>query len=410
MQHHRTFFAFAALALAACSAKSAVPFAPSSSAAAADRRPAASSPLHTLYLFKGGSDGANPYDSLVKVGSSYYGVTYGDKSGPCAYGSVFSISAAGKEHTLYCFGAPPDAENPVGALIDVGGTLYGTSFNGGKDELGTVFAITPAGKERVVYSFQGGTNDGAEPGASLLWYKNELYGTTTSYGGPESGSGMIFALTTGGKERIIHVFQGMAGGGDGQGPYSPPVVVNGMLYGTTAQGGANGYGTVYRAGLHGGEKPIYSFKGAGDGAFPFGSLLLLHGVFYGTAQNGGSGELENGTVFTCTLGGSEKPIYSFQGDPSDGSSPRSGLILVNGTLYGDTEKGGSADLGTLFQITPSGTEKTLYSFTGSSTDGADPFGPLIYDGGTLYGTTISGGNHVDSGNWTGGGTVFRYKI
>ena len=65
----------------------------------------------------------------------------------------------------------------------------------------------------------------------------------------------------------------------------------------------------------------------------------------------------------------------------------------SGNLYGTTERGGTSNDGTVFEVAEgSGTITTLASFNG--TNGADPEGGLIMDGsGNLYGTTEYGGAH-----------------
>jgi hypothetical protein len=80
---------------------------------------------------------------------------------------------------LYSFGPAPDGNAPNASLVDVGGTLYGTTTGGGSNtcrggytypyyfSCGTVFSITTDGTEKVLYSF-GPTPDGNTPTASLL--------------------------------------------------------------------------------------------------------------------------------------------------------------------------------------------------------------------------------------------------
>jgi uncharacterized repeat protein (TIGR03803 family) len=80
------------------------------------------------------------------------------------------------------------------------------------------------------------------------------------------------------------------------------------------------------------------------------------------------------------------------------------LTYANGVFYGTTTYGGGSGCsdeqgcGTVFSLTPQGTENVLYRFTGS-TDGEYP-SSLIFVGGALYGTTSSGGAN-------GYGTVFK---
>jgi uncharacterized repeat protein (TIGR03803 family) len=83
---------------------------------------------------------------------------------------------------IYQFKGGNYGANPAGGLINVGGTFYGTTFGGGgaaacSGGCGTVYAVSPSGAERVVYTFQGGS-DGARPRGNLINVAGTLYGTT----------------------------------------------------------------------------------------------------------------------------------------------------------------------------------------------------------------------------------------
>jgi len=104
-----------------------------------------------LYAFQGGSDAAEPFGGMIKVKGALYGTTIsngytgsGGSSGSwLGSGTVFKITTAGAETVLYSFLGGSDGENPQAGLINVGGTLYGTTANGGASGNGTVFKITP---------------------------------------------------------------------------------------------------------------------------------------------------------------------------------------------------------------------------------------------------------------------------
>jgi uncharacterized repeat protein (TIGR03803 family) len=59
----------------------------------------------------------------------------------------------------------------------VHGSLYGTTQRGGANNAGTVFELRRSGGERVLHSFKSGL-DGAQPIAGLIDVHGTLYGTT----------------------------------------------------------------------------------------------------------------------------------------------------------------------------------------------------------------------------------------
>jgi uncharacterized repeat protein (TIGR03803 family) len=293
------------------------------------------------------SDGEVPYAGLIKAGGELYGTTIG--GGQQNSGTVFSITRQGHEKVLHSFGsAAGDGENPQAGLIDVAGTLYGTTSGGGThDGRGTVFSITLQGHEKVLHSFGGVTGDGQYPYAGLINVGGTLYGTT--YGGGAFESGTVFSITPEGAETVLYSFRTTAG--DGYAPHAGLINVGGTLYGTTVFGGADGDGTVFSITRRGHAKVLYSFgSAAGDGEGPEAPLINVDGTLYGTTFSGGA--YDGGTVFSVTLPGASSVLYSFDPYDSDGVGPYAGLINVDGTLYGTTVSGGANAEGTVFSFTP----------------------------------------------------------
>ena len=174
-----------------------------------------------------------------------------------------------------------------------------------------------------------------------------------------------------GTEKVLHNFGGRRGGAW---PGAGLVDVGGRLYGTTAAGGKRDWGTVFSITKGGKEKVLHSFSAGGDGRIPVASLIELQGKLYGTTSNGGANSScyrGCGTVFSITPGGTEKVLHSF-GYGTDGVDPQSSLIELKGKLYGTTLLGGAHNDGTVFSITPSGEEKVVHSFGGYPNDGAQP--------------------------------------
>jgi len=310
-----------------------------------------------LYSFQGGSDGANPRASLIEVNGTLYGTTSaGGSTTNVGCGTVFSLTppampgGSWTEAVLHAFTGGLDGCHPYAGLIDVSGTLYGTTEIGGALDQGTVFSITPSGTEKVLYPFKG-ASDGTSPYAGLIDDKGRLYGTTTNFG--SHGGGTMFSLTLSGTETPHYSFMG---GNDGGLPYAGLTNVNGTLYGTTEYGGgtgcfSSGCGTVFSISRSGTEKVLYAFQSGSDGSAPMAGLINVKGTLYGTTANGGGGG-GGGTVFSITTGGTEKVLYAF----GSGYFPESGLVAYKGTLYGATYGGGSGTCsggcGTVFAVTP----------------------------------------------------------
>jgi uncharacterized repeat protein (TIGR03803 family) len=196
----------------------------------------------------------------------------------------------------------------------------------------------------VLYRFKAG-KDGAHPYAGLTAVKGMLYGTT--YQGGTKGSGTVFGVTTSGDEKVIYSFKG---GSDGQYPYAPLLDLNGALYGTTYQGGVSpGWGVIFKVSTSGKEVVLYRFRASSDGAHPyFAGLIVQNGSLYGTTYQGGAKGA--GTIFEESPGGGvDRVIYSFKAG-TDGQYPYAGLIQLNGTLFGTTEAGGASGAGTVFDF------------------------------------------------------------
>ena len=366
-----------------------------------------------LYSFGVGSSSGedparDPAAGVIDVNGTLYGTTA--NGGPLGGGTVFSISTTGAEQMLYSFGGTvrSDGRSPLANLIDVNGTLYGTTESGGTQRHGTVFSISTTGRENVLFSF-GHLRDGAHPFGSLINVAGTLYGTTER-GGAHSKGGTVFSVSTSGKERVLHSF---GSGSDGRAPFAGLIEVGRRLYGTTSSGGKYGYGTVFSISTTGKEKVLYSFASLPDGRLPRASLINVSGTLYGTTYGGGTfgSQLSggDGTVFSISKTGKEHVLHSF-GSSSDGGHPRARLISVNGTLYGTTygasiSAGCGSGCGTVFSITPAGTETVLHNFSGHP-DGRSPLANLIDVNGTLYGTTQLGGEGPCGSSSVGCGTVF----
>ena len=269
-----------------------------------------------------------------------------------AFGQTFS--------TLYNFGATPhDGQAPAaGVIIDPNGNLFGTTGRGAvRDSDGIVFELSPPAN------------------AGDLWI-----------------------------ETVLHRFRGTP---DGKIPLGRLVMnSDGVLFGTTLQGGANDLGTAYRVarGNRPGvwrEKPIHDFGTVPDDAVSpnlglFNAPEGLYGVDQGGANNTGAVYLltppAKGSVWTQNI------LYSFGAFQSGDAAFPSGELVrdASGNFYGVTAQGGVNNLGAVYELSPPAvpgnpwTETVIYSF--NFTDGTLPAGRLLLGAhGELYGTASGGG-------------------
>jgi len=374
-----------------------------------------------LYNFSGGADGAYPISGLVldSLGNVYGTTVFGGTTlpqCPTGCGVVFKVNPAGTETILHSF-SYADGASPNALVRDATGNLYSTTQVGGAVGAGTVWGLTPAGVEKTLFDFPQAA-DGAFPRAGLVRdTKGNFYGTTQQ-GGYSSGScsnggcGTVFKLTPTGTGTVLFSFVGAPGAFYPTGGLT--LDAQGNLYGTTASGGVNGYGTVYQVTPAGVSTVLYSFAGQPDGAYPGGTLLRdAHGNLYGTTAAGGTGNNAAcgggcGTVFELSSSGRYRVLYNFRGTP-DGSAPGNLIQDSEGNFYGTTELGGNpanfSGSGTVFKLTPAGRETVLYTFTGGA-DGAYPLASLVMDKqGNLYGITEEGG--ASGFGSLGFGTVFK---
>jgi uncharacterized repeat protein (TIGR03803 family) len=363
----------------------------------AEQRVQSSPAYHVLYAFsRERSAPRHPYAGLISDGTTLYGTTaYGD-SGSCyeGCGVVYALTTTGTLTTIHRFvSGTTDGHDPVTALTKMGSTLYGTTGAGGSgtncnDGCGTVFSISGSGDETLLHSFAGGTSDGADPRRAMIDVDGTLYGSTQN--GGKHGFGTIFSISASGAETVLHSFAGNST--DGASSSSPLVNVNGTLYGTTATGGASDKGIVYSITPSGTETIIYSFKGGtSDGASP-NSLIDVNGALYGTTGGGGAATHCRGgcgIFFKMSTAGSETVLHSFTNALGSGSKS---LMKYGNAFYGTASSGGTWDKGTLFKISPKGVTAVLHSFGyGTFGDGKDPVGRLLVVKGTIYGATLHGG-------------------
>lgn len=259
----------------------------------------------------------------------------------------------------------------------------------------------------VLYTFTG-TPDGAKPDATpILDSAGNLYGTT--FEGGAYGYGTIFKLDTTGTETVLYSFAGPPDGSypAASGPGLTPDRT-GNLYGTTFYGGAYGDGTVFKFDKAGAETVLHSFGGAApDGVNPLSPLVVDGaGNIFGVTTDAVRGE---GTVFEVNAEGNESILHTFLGR-GDGVLPDGGLVQsATGNLYGVTYQGGLYEFGTVFEVNPTTRKETVLASLGATeATGWFPEYSLIQDGaGNLYGSAQGGLRKGPGCGPNGCGIVFK---
>jgi len=340
-----------------------------------------------LYSFPSGVDGVNPESAVaLDAAGNIYGTTY--QGGSNNLGVVYKVDATGHETLLHTFTGGDDGIWPMaGVTLGAGGNLYGTTYSGGASDKGIVYKLDASGQETVLHAFTGEADGGNPDAGVVLDAAGNLYGTT-EYGGV--GEGVIYKLSPTGQETVLYKFNG--GYGNPSGVILDPA---GNIYGTES------YGLLYKLDTTGNFTVLYTFGGT-DGQTPNGLALDSSGNLYGTTEGGGACPQPRGcgVVFKLDPVGNYSVLYTFAGGP-DGRNPLGVVVLdAAGNLYGTTEYGGTSDRGVVFRVDTDGNETVLHNFLGAP-DGNEPYAGVVFDpAGNLYGTTHLGGKQKE-------GTVFK---
>jgi uncharacterized repeat protein (TIGR03803 family) len=326
-----------------------------------------------LWSFVGGADGQVPSYQLVIDGKgNLYGETQIGGDATCWCGTVFELSPPATlggdwaKVTVYTFKGLR-ATVPYGGLaIDKSGALYGTRFSGGLFGAGLAFKIAPATgggfRETTLYNFGATSTDSAQPfGPLTIDSSGNLYGVSF-YGGAEQ-LGTVYKLFP---------------PANGTGPWSNAV--------------------------------LYSFPGTSAGCNPQGNVFLdEEGRLYGQATGCG-GPSNTGLVFRLMpSSGSgawvEAVLYTFGGTDGGGLYPSLSFDRKRKVFYGTSFYGGTMGRGNglVFRLSPPSevgawTETVLHTFTGGSSDGSGPLGPIVWDAnGVLYGTSYGTNDNISTG-------------
>jgi uncharacterized repeat protein (TIGR03803 family) len=321
---------------------------------------APSGALTVLHTFTGGADGwpNATWGALIPdPDGNLYGVA--SIGGLHDNGTLFRITPSGAFTVLHTFPSSlNDGEGPQYSLLrdPTTGVMYGNTFSGGANNYGTVYALSKAGTgaDVVLHSFN--LNDGAFPQGDMATDGlGNLYGTAGS--GGSSNCGVAFKMrTTGGAYNVLHNFTCAP---DGYLPGSVVLDAQGNIYGGTSEGGdaaacpAFGCGIIFKISPSGQETILHTFHNT-DGAVPNELMFDPQGNLWGTTAGGGTND--QGTIFKITTSGTFTNEYNFQGG-LNGGVPYSGLTEdAEGNFYG-TVGGGilaciQSGCGMIYKFTP----------------------------------------------------------
>ena len=327
------------------------------------------------------------FPPIVK-GQKLWSGTY--EGGPGYIGDIFSIGREGNDYTPeFSFqvatvsAATPDYSIPLQASD---GKIYIVTSGGGQYDLGTICSYSPVtGQFQVVFSFTG--LSGNKPVGGLIQANNGLlYGVT--FDGGANGYGTIFSfnISTGVYTKIHDFFFT-----NGSSPRGGLIQAsNGLLYGLTCYGGSSNEGVLYSMNLN---TNVYTkhvdFTGV-NGRTPFSSLMQSsNGLLYGTTVGGGINDA--GTIFSYNFNTNVLTTrYSFNNSLSGRYSYSKLVQASDGKLYGTTAIGGTGNYGTLYSWDETSAAYAVHHnfAAGTSANGAKPYGSLILAAnGKLYGTT-----------------------
>jgi uncharacterized repeat protein (TIGR03803 family) len=379
-----------------------------------------------IHNFVGSLDGSEPTSGVTidRAGNLYGTTFFGDQATGTTY-KMTHRSAGWLLVPLYYFTNMPTGVIPYDRpIIGPDGALYFTTAFGGVGPCFTynnttgcgvflrmtplpTFPSTPLTPwvEDAFYLFTGGADGGNPYSADLVFdTAGNIYGTAFNGGSTtcNSGCGVVYKMTKTNNSWTESVVYSFTNSNDGSHPWGGITLDQaGNLYGTSSAGGANGFGTVYELTPSGSGwtfRTLYSFQGQADGGVPYAGLVFDQvGNLWGATTSYGSGN--GGTVFELTPSGSNwnfTTIYDFAG-PNGGFNPGPAANLAldsRGNIYGTTHLDGLYNFGSVFKLSPNGsgyTYTSLHDFT-AGTDGGDPRSNVTFDAnGNMYGTASAGG-------------------
>ena len=366
--------------------------------------------------------GRRPYGSLFEASNGkLYGLT--SEGGTNDSGVLFEYDFLTNTLThLFNFGlAGTSGAYPLGTLVEGPNNsleLFGTTSEGGTEDYGILFKYNiSTSTYTTLLSFASSNNLGYSPGPKLTLASNDkLYGVT-EYGGA-SGIGSLFEYNPStGLSSLLYGFNinsgyypyaGLFEASDGK-LYS---IANKTRYGLVDSFNSMFYSFDLSTNSY---SPIFKFNSSTDGAGPDGSLIYSENrqKFYGLTLRGGIND--SGAIFEYNpVSNIYTRLHSFDEPDSSfemGIFPRASLLEAsNDKLYGTAFRGGSNELGMLFEFDLS-TNTFAKKHDFGQLLGGTPLGDLVQaSNNKIYGMASVGGQGNYMGSEVSVGTIFEYDI
>src|SRR5579862_1689721 len=328
-------------------------------------------------------------------------------------GTLFKLTPAGKFTRLFTFtqgaGGFLNGNNPASSFVEANdGFLYGTTFNGGKQNDGVLFRISKTGTSfKVLHSFCASVNcaDGSIPNGLLLGQDGNLYGTTLEGGSsvspcPNSGCGTIFRFEpTIGAFTVLHRLTAVA---DGVQPSGMIQATNGNFYGVSQGLDAQSF-----------NEDIFQFTPMGKFTVQFKSVLFdigisgltqgANGNLYGAFESITAGEIN---FFEVTTQGTGFVAFAPFTTLAGTTNIPSLFLASDGNLWDTNFTDSTAPMGSVFSINPqNGAVLQTFAFEGANGNSPE-VGVIQAADGTFVGTTEHGGTISEGHNEFADGTVW----
>ena len=307
--------------------------------------------IYTKKIDLNTSQGGGFYGSLtLGTNSKFYAMC--GSGGTANQGGIFEYDYANNTYALKTSFPLVNGSTPYGSLVLAGnGKFYGLTSAGGSNGFGTLIEYVQAATsitKKVDFTGTSGAAIGSKPLATMIEAGGKLYGTTYTGGANDLGTIFEYDYTNNIYTKKIDLNGSLAPTGSGpQGLLA--LASNSMIYGVCENGGSNGVGVLYEYDyINNSYTTKINFNGSSLGATPIGGLIVAtNGLIYGTTSEGGTNSV--GVLFSYNPSNNTlTKLVDFSS--TSGHTPLGALRqAANGKLYGMTSAGGANSVGTVFE-------------------------------------------------------------